>query len=762
MALAAKERLARLLSGAGPDPAFSTQGTVPADALDLSVDGSPVPLPIRAAQAKRLIAAAQPATFGLRERTVTDTSVRDTWQVPVDRVGLGGSRWDAELARILEQVADDLGLSVTTRLRAEPHALLVYGKGQFFAAHQDSEKDDAMVATLVVSLPSAHTGGELIVDHCGAAKTYHGSRDEIRYVAFYPDCRHEVLPVRSGHRVSLTFDLLATEEKGAPALGPVEEAAALLAEHFATPGMRWNREVAAPRRLVFLLDHEYTQRGLVRGRLKGADAERVAVLRAAADQAGCETAFALAEIQQTWDAYPADESWGDRHDGWDDDDSEEESDHGAGCDPDDGSSDYELNELIDDAITLGWWSADGGEEISLAVSEEQVCAATATKELTPYESEYEGYMGNYGNTVDRWYRRAAVVAWPREQAFGTRAEASPGWALRQVGELLAAGEVEQAREHAAQAAPYWAALAATGLPLALAVALGLEEAGAATELLKVFAVELYGPRHAVELARLAERYGEGWVDALVGGYVNGSVNSAHAFARGAGRAEWITETLPALCARLRAQGAIGFADSFAAQTWGSLLSELRVWLDADGPRERRATALAGQAPLIASVLKIAGAGLVERIVVDLGPLRDDLLAALVPALCSPGAQANHAVRPLIDPLRVRLEAIAGRPPRAEDDWSISWTGCGCDLCAALAAFVRSDTARRKDWPLREDRRRHIHGQIDRADLPVRHQTRRQGRPYTLVLTKTSELFDREARDRAVAKSQLAALSEAYR
>src|SRR4051794_41821576 len=29
--------------------------------------------------------------------------------------------------------------------------MLVYGKGQFFLPHQDSEKDDAMVGTLVVS-----------------------------------------------------------------------------------------------------------------------------------------------------------------------------------------------------------------------------------------------------------------------------------------------------------------------------------------------------------------------------------------------------------------------------------------------------------------------------------------------------------------------------------------------------------------------------------------------------------------------------------
>jgi hypothetical protein len=43
--------------------------------------------------------------------------------------------------------------------------MLVYEKGQFFVAHQDSEKNDAMIGTLVVTLPSAYTGGTLLVGH---------------------------------------------------------------------------------------------------------------------------------------------------------------------------------------------------------------------------------------------------------------------------------------------------------------------------------------------------------------------------------------------------------------------------------------------------------------------------------------------------------------------------------------------------------------------------------------------------------------------
>ena len=37
----------------------------------------------------------------------------------------------------------------------------------------------------------------------------------------------------------------------------------------------------------------------------------------------------------------------------------------------------------------------------------------------------------------------------------------------------------------------------------------------------------------------------------------------------------------------------------------------------------------------------------------------------------------------------------------------------------------------------------MHSRIDAAELPVTHVTRRQGRPYTLVLAKTDALFARE-------------------
>jgi hypothetical protein len=164
MPIAPRERLARVLDGSQAPGAFSAQLSVPARDVRLTVAGAgPVGLPVGAAQAKRMIASARPARFGRGEQTLMGLGVRDTWEITPDQVTLTGLDWEAVLA----EVRDGLGLPARARLRAEPQALLVYGKGQFFLPHQDSEKDDAMIGTLVVSLPSSHTGGELIIEHGG-------------------------------------------------------------------------------------------------------------------------------------------------------------------------------------------------------------------------------------------------------------------------------------------------------------------------------------------------------------------------------------------------------------------------------------------------------------------------------------------------------------------------------------------------------------------------------------------------------------------
>jgi hypothetical protein len=76
------------------------------------------------------------------------------------------------------------------------------------------------------------------------------------------------------------------------------------------------------------------------------------------------------------------------------------------------------------------------------------------------------------------------------------------------------------------------------------------------------------------------------------------------------------------------------------------------------------------------------------------------------------------------------------------------------LCETLRAFLSDQTRCIFEWPLAQQRRQHIHSGIDAAELPVSHVTRRQGRPFTLVLAKTDALFVQEQEARIRDQSDL--------
>ena len=102
-------------------------------------------------------------------------------------------------------------LGVTGRVAAELYKLLIYDEGSFFVSHRDTEKAPGMFATLVIVLPSIYTGGELIVRHQDREQRlelYCEDPSEVAFAAFYADCSHEVLPITSGCRLTLIYNLL--------------------------------------------------------------------------------------------------------------------------------------------------------------------------------------------------------------------------------------------------------------------------------------------------------------------------------------------------------------------------------------------------------------------------------------------------------------------------------------------------------------------------------------------------------------------------
>src|SRR5205807_8186276 len=167
-----------------------------------------------------------------------------------------------------------------------------------------------------------------------------------------------------------------------------------------------------------------------------------------------------------------------------------------------------------------------------------------------------------------------------------------------------------------------------------------------------------------------------------------------------------------------------------AGTWRWLHDELRARTTTARTEIRRPQLEQLSSPLM-RLVEAAGDTLRGEISAALRGCGDTVLECLMPALRSVASRRTAGFDEIARDCVRRLAAILAQPQREHDDWSIAWTGCRCELCDTLGTFLGSRAQRIFEWPLAKDGRRHVHTQMDSADLPVRHQTRRQGRPHTL-------------------------------
>jgi hypothetical protein len=752
--------IADLLEAIAPPGSFAVQLSAPAEALRIEVtDVGPLALPVSPRTVSRLLDAAQPSRYGFRERTLLDRKVRDSSEIPAKQIRIDQPRWNETLLPLLEEIRAGLGLAEGIELTAELHNMLVYGRGQFFRQHQDSEKSDDMIGTLVVTLPSQFRGGELTVEQNDEVMTFRGSRTALQLVAFYADCRHEVEPVTSGARVVLTYNLLAKGMAGAtpPAIDArnIDALAGAMERHFQTPAKTWSGgDDSPPDRLVYLLDHEYTARGLRWDLLKGADAPRAAVLAAAAERLDCAVFLAQADVHETWEC-EADWDQSYRHSSWRDDDNDE-YDGGSGDDDEDGDhpdeGDLTLSNLIDSDIELRSWVASDSIKpaaISSIVDDKELCYTRPSVDLRPFQREYTGYMGNWGNTLDRWYHRAAIVLWPREREFVLRARASPSWALKDVLNTLRGREKEQARRKVDTLLPFWAQVARSWpealMADALRVADGVGEPGVASALLRPLPLETLDARTTPLFVPLLAQFGQRWSRETLSALSPSGADEA--------RVKWLTR-FPALCEALCGEGERprALARWLVGWQWEWLQKKLA---DAES---RRSPALAAAemgklvtpfTALLESTAVVDAPHLQETFVDGLTSARTEQRVGFLTALLRATSKGKRHDRlelvPVYELCTRWLAESLDAPPRAPSDWSIvADLGCRCRTCSSFGDFLRSPARKMFEWPLAEPQREHVHTLIRELALPVTHQTRRTGRPYTLVLSKQDALFTRDA------------------
>ncbi|GBE85341.1 hypothetical protein BKA93DRAFT_735463 [Sparassis latifolia] len=161
---------------------------------------------------KHLAEACDVATFGIAQRDVLDESYRKAGKLDTSAFSMQFHAGDAGL---LEAVKTDLMEAQRQRpIRAELYKLNVYGPKSFFKSHVDTPRSETMFGSLVVVFRTPHKGGALALRHDNQEWTFDSaatfaeqSEPCVAYVAFYSDVEHEVLPVETGYRVTLTYNL---------------------------------------------------------------------------------------------------------------------------------------------------------------------------------------------------------------------------------------------------------------------------------------------------------------------------------------------------------------------------------------------------------------------------------------------------------------------------------------------------------------------------------------------------------------------------
>jgi hypothetical protein len=146
-----------------------------------------------------LIAKAVPSPFGQGSKTVYDSNVRDSLEIPA-------SELNQETLTSLAGRMNIADLAPSMALELRPYKLVIYQEGGHFDEHRDTVRGEGHIGTLVLTLNSEYTGGELEITHGGRTNVVTGPYS---WVAMYGDCLHKVNHVTSGTRVSLIYDIYA-------------------------------------------------------------------------------------------------------------------------------------------------------------------------------------------------------------------------------------------------------------------------------------------------------------------------------------------------------------------------------------------------------------------------------------------------------------------------------------------------------------------------------------------------------------------------
>ncbi len=701
---------------------FSQYNLEPGDChIEISEIGK-MQFPVSKENIEKLLKISSQAKFGHGEKTLLDKKVRNTQEIPTDQLNVKFN--EEKFTKMLDSMKQDMGLPENSSLKAFLHSMLIYTPGQFFKKHQDTEKLEGMVATLTVVLPSTHIGGDLILEHNNHKHCFSSENvdeQKIQCLSFYADCQHKVKKVTQGYRIAMTFNLvLENQDTKLDNINTDLEKA--LTHYFSKP-----KNNSRPQMLVYLLDHEYTEHSLRFNMLKGVDNKNVSDFLFSAKKLGLGANLALIELHQTWSAF-------------------EEYDTNLNKNTDN----FELNELINKEQHLYCWFDRNDNKLPYKeyfISEDNICYSTQLSDLEPSDSEYEGYMGNWGNTMDYWYKRAVIVLWPEKD----QTQMSFILDYKNQIEKLAAltykeGNEKQVKEITDKAGQYLYHCSSESQEESLKyqklleIAYYLNDKSMARPLIDHFKLTGIKKDHIPIIAKLQERYDPDYCLKLMKKWQHNLKESCSSY--------YLIENIDQIIEQLSKKGCNNRLADFLLQHQCDNLIKYYLNTDKEKPKYLRKSQVQ-RLSYVANIFKSLHFFYVDKIAQDLITylIGNPVLyphTELATIICSLNTfSSNKISKPVYDILCNHLiksiDKELKQGCRKSTDWSIKKKlFCRCKYCKEANDFLSSNDEQ-KTWPIIKGIRKHIMDQFDEMDLPIKLEVLKKGSPHKLVMTKIQSL-----------------------
>ena len=685
--------------------------------------------PVPGDQMKELIGRSRPSPFGKGTETLLDRKVRDSREIAPAKFRLEGRGWSKAFAEILGAAADGLGCP-RERLSARLYKLLIYEPGGFFLPHRDTEKAGGMVATLVVALPVRGSGGEIVVRHKERETVIDMIGDEpseIAWAAFYADCEHEIRPVLDGNRIVLVYNLVLS---GGGMLSAPDFGAET--ERVAAELSAWRSESRGDDKIVWLLDHDYSEAGLSFDSLKNVDASVAGVLAEASRAAGYSLYAAILTMEEVGDAL---------FDG--------QYDYG---DYDEAIESYSMGDIIDYSCVLEHLVAPDGRKANferIQFSREEVLQTGAFEDLCPEDESIEEWTGNAGATMERTYRLAALVLWPRENSLELIASNGIHGAVGYV-EALVERDDPEARVFASRIHEIWrdgrlhpSDSTGEALGAALRIFVGLGNVSS-VRLLLSSGIAHYRNEENDDIRTALSLAGPDFARDFLPDLIRGNLER---------RPEALFNLAAELCRTFG--GDPQWKEVLADRVCGSILTGLP---DSLALKEKSVSSRSWGLGRDAELFPEATGNLLMAFL-RLGLSEDARRAVSIlldhPVCASPDRVIPRALENLLEFARTESFGIlwkrsaefllerSAAPPEPPGDWKIiSVAGCGCEDCDVLREFCEDPGAVEHRFRVNQSDREHISGIISRHDLDITCRTEKRGRPYTLVCRKNRSAHER--------------------